>query len=141
MMKFATCGGGQIWTGWNARVGADDQPVAAGLEGTAFVPGRGLYLLRYRDNNDRLHSYVSPYRRARGTTLGPTRLRSDAFMVPDEAVWAALNTRGHSLWFKVVADGGGYASFSLEVRSQDRSGFLAKISNRRVAVATWNMGY
>jgi hypothetical protein len=139
-MKFATCGGGQIsGIDVGGRAGASSAPVGVTVSGNVSVPGQAGFLLRYTSSDGYRNSYYSPWVvRARGTSFGLTMLRSDAFVVNDADVWAMLDARGYSVWFKVVADGGGVAQFTLEVRSQNRSGVLGQVSRRRVRVGTWN---
>jgi hypothetical protein len=49
-----------------------------------------------------------------------------------------MNARGNSVWFKMVADGGGFAQFSLEIRNQNRTGTVGQLRQRRVRVGQWN---
>lgn len=139
-MKFAACGGGQLsGFNWGARWGGNNDPVGVNLSGPAHARGRAGFILRYTNENGQKYSYRSPFGFARGTSSRLARLRSDAFRVDDADVWASLTSRGFSVWFKVLADGGGgVAQFHVEVRSQDRSGNLGRFSNRNIRVGTWN---
>jgi hypothetical protein len=137
-MKFATFGGGQI-TGIDWEVSANGEHGGANFSGSVHERGRAGFLLRYTSENGTKWSYCSPLAIARGTSTRPTRLRSDAFRVNDAEVWTLLAHRGYSVWFKVLADGGGgVAHFHLEVRSQNHSGILGRFSNRSIRVGTWN---